>query len=101
MVRRIKTTDNNSLGTLVNIIVGCVNFEYAPNDSYENLLEWTKENLDPECYKILKATKICSPILAYRRAFDDRKFVESFSKKWPQNFILLGDSMCARYDTCM
>ena len=93
-IRRIKTTDNNSLGTLVTVIVCSVNSENVPNDSYENLLEWTKESLDPGCYTILKETKICSPILTYHRAFDDRKFVESVGKKWPQNFILLGDSMC-------
>ncbi|CAF1252538.1 unnamed protein product [Rotaria sordida] len=72
-IRIIKTIDNNSLGILATFGIDCVNFEYPPNDSYENLLEWTKENLDSEYYTILTKNK---------------------SKKWPQNYILLGDAMC-------
>lgn len=94
-IRTIETMDNNSLGTLSTISVACVNSEYPPNDSYENLLEWTKENLDPKCYTILKATKICSPLVPYRRAIDNRNYAESLGRKWPQNYVLLGDSMCA------
>ncbi|CAF1177439.1 unnamed protein product [Rotaria sordida] len=93
-IRMKKTTDKNSLGTLSTIAIHCVNFEYPPNDSYENLLEWAKENLTPELYLILKSTKVCSPLVPYRRAIDDRKYVELLGKKWPQNYILLGDAMC-------
>lgn len=93
-IRTIKTDDTNSLGTLSAIAINCVNYEYPPNDSYENLLEWANENLGPEYYAILKATKVYSPLIPYRRGINDRKFVESLGKEWPQNYILLGDAMC-------
>jgi 2-polyprenyl-6-methoxyphenol hydroxylase-like FAD-dependent oxidoreductase len=93
-IRTLKTMDENSLGVLAIIAVHCVNSEYPPNDSYENLLEWTKEHLDPEYYSILKSTKVHSPLVLYRRAIDDRKYVELLGKKWPQNYIILGDAMC-------
>lgn len=93
-IREIKTTDSNSLGLLSNFAVYCVNGEYPPNDSYENLLEWVKEYLSYDYYLILKSTKLLSPLLPYRRAYDDRKYVEKLGKKWPKNYILLGDSMC-------
>jgi hypothetical protein len=91
----IKTTDENSLGNLSAILINCVNSEYPPNDSYETFLNWTKEHLDPEYYLILKSTKICSPLIPYRRAINDRKYTELLGIKWPQNYILLGDAMCA------
>ncbi|CAF0878183.1 unnamed protein product [Rotaria sordida] len=93
-IREIKTMDENSLGTLSTLLVQCVNYEYPPNDSYENLLEWIKEKLGPECYSVFKSTKVCSPLVSYRRAIDDRKYVEQLGKKWPQNYVLLGDAMC-------
>ncbi|CAF1207148.1 unnamed protein product [Adineta steineri] len=93
-IRQIKTIDKNSLGTLATIAIHCVNSEYPPNDSYENLLEWTKENLDPEYYSILKATKVYSPLIPYRRVMNHRKYVELLGTKWPQNYVLLGDAMC-------
>ena len=93
-IRQIKSNDPNSLGLLSNFAVYCVNGEYPPSDSYENLLEWIKEYLPIDYYTILKSTKILSPLLPYRRAFNDRKYVELLGKKWPKNFILLGDSMC-------
>ncbi|CAF1181653.1 unnamed protein product [Rotaria sordida] len=93
-IRTIKTNDENSLGTLSTIAICCVNSEYPPNDSYENLLEWTEEYLDSEINSILKSTRVCSPLIPYRRAIDDRKYVELLGKKWPQNYILLGDAMC-------
>ncbi|CAF3941830.1 unnamed protein product [Rotaria sordida] len=93
-IRTIKTNDENSLGTLSTIGFGCVNSEYPPNDSYENLLEWAKEHLDNEINSILKSTRVCSPLIPYRRAIDDRKYVERLGKKWPKNYILLGDAMC-------
>ncbi|CAF1252821.1 unnamed protein product [Rotaria sp. Silwood1] len=93
-IREIKTIDDNSLGILATFGINCVNSEYPPNDSYENLLEWTKENLDPEYYTILEKTKVYSPLIPYRRAIDDRKYVELLGKKRPQNYILLGDAMC-------
>ncbi|CAF1439504.1 unnamed protein product, partial [Rotaria sordida] len=93
-IRTIKPTDTNSLGILSTNAVYCVNSEFSPNDSYENLLEWAKENLDFEYYTMLKATKVCGPLVSYRRVIDDRKYVELLGKKWPQNYILLGDSMC-------
>jgi hypothetical protein len=93
-IRQIKTTDQNSLGTLSTISAHCVNFEYSPNDSYENLLDWVREHLDSEYYSILKSTKVYSPLIPYRRAIDYRKYTELLGKKWPQNYILLGDAMC-------
>ncbi|CAF0847002.1 unnamed protein product [Adineta steineri] len=93
-IRQINTSDKNSLGLLSNFAVYCVNNEYPPNDSVENLLEWVKEYLPIDYYLILKSTNILSPLLPYRRAFDDRKYVELVGKNWPQNYILLGDSMC-------
>ncbi|CAF1095091.1 unnamed protein product [Rotaria sordida] len=93
-IREIKTMDENSLGTLSTLPLQCVNYEYPSNDSYENLLEWIKEKLDPECYSIFKSTKVCSPLVSYRRAIDDRKCVEQLGKKWPQNYVLLGDAIC-------
>ncbi|CAF2998678.1 unnamed protein product [Rotaria sp. Silwood2] len=94
-MRTIKTNDENSLRNLSTIAVHCVNAEYPPNDSYENLLEWAKEHLDSECNSILKSTKVCSPLVPYRRAINDRKYVELLGKKWPHNYILLGDGVCA------
>ncbi|CAF2893977.1 unnamed protein product [Rotaria sp. Silwood2] len=82
-IREIKTNDENSLGILLTIALHCVNSEYAPNDSYENILEWAKENLESEYYTVLKSTKVCSPLIPYRRAIDDRKYVELLDKKWP------------------
>jgi 2-polyprenyl-6-methoxyphenol hydroxylase-like FAD-dependent oxidoreductase len=93
-IREIKTTDENSLGTLSTIVVTCVNSEYPLNDSYENLLDWTKEHLNSGFHSILKSTKVRSPIIPYRRATDYRKYVELLGKKWPQNYIILGDAMC-------
>jgi hypothetical protein len=93
-IREIKSSDTNSLGLLSNFAVYCINGEYPPNDSYENLLEWVKEYLPIDYYLILKSTKLVSPLLPYRRAFDHRKYVELLGKKWPRNYILLGDSMC-------
>ncbi|CAF3949802.1 unnamed protein product, partial [Rotaria sp. Silwood1] len=75
-IHEIKTMDENSLGTLSTFTLQCANYEYPPNDSYENLLEWIKEKLDPEYYSIFKSTKVCSPLVSYRRAIDDRKCVE-------------------------
>ncbi|CAF4277962.1 unnamed protein product, partial [Rotaria sordida] len=93
-IREIKTMDENSLGTLSILLLQCVNYEYPPNDSYENLLEWIKEKSDPEYYSIFKSTKVCSPLVSYRRTIDDRKCVEQLGKKWPQNYVLLGDTIC-------
>ncbi len=93
-IREIKNSDPNSLGLLSNFAVYCVNGEYPPNDSYENLLEWVKEYLPIDYYFILKSTKLISPLLPYRRAFNHRKYVEILGNKWPRNYILLGDSMC-------
>ncbi|CAF3786113.1 unnamed protein product [Rotaria sp. Silwood1] len=93
-IRQIKSSDENSLGLISNFAVYCVNGEYPPNDSYENLLEWVKEYLPIDYYLILKSTKLLSPLLPYRRAFDDRKHVELLGRKWPRNYVLVGDSMC-------
>ena len=93
-IRKINNPEENSLGFLSNFAVYCVNGEYPPNDSYENLLEWVKEHLPNDYYLILKSTKLLSPLLPYRRAFDHRRYVHSLGQKWPKNFILLGDSMC-------
>ncbi|CAF0894832.1 unnamed protein product [Rotaria sordida] len=93
-IRILKTIDDSSLGTMTVFSINCVNSEYPPNDSYENLLEWVKENLDIEYYTILKQVKVYSQLIPYRRAIDDRKYVELLGKKWPQNYILLGDAMC-------
>lgn len=93
-IRTITTDDQSSLGTLSVIAFHTVNSEYPPNDSYENLLEWTQDHLDPEYYTILKSTKVCSPLVPHRHAIDDRKYVELLGKKWPRNYILLGDAMC-------
>lgn len=93
-IRKIKATDDNSLGTLSTIGIHCANNEYPPNDSFENLLEWVKDNLDSNIYSILKSTKVHSPLIPYRRAYDSRKYVESLGTKWPENFIILGDAMC-------
>ncbi|CAF3938779.1 unnamed protein product, partial [Rotaria sp. Silwood1] len=93
-IRVIKTNDENSLGNLSTITVHCVNSEFPPNDSYENLLEWAKDHLNSGFNSILKSTKVCSPLVPYRRAIDDRKYVELLGKKWPHNYILLGDAMC-------
>ncbi|CAM4916360.1 unnamed protein product [Rotaria socialis] len=87
-VRTIKSTDENSLGILSTIAVNCVNAEYPPNDSYENLLDWVKEHLDRDFTVILNSTKLCSPLVSHHRAIDDRKYVESLGKKWPRNYIL-------------
>ena len=92
-IRMLETTDENSLGTLATIVINCVNSEFPPNDSFEHLLEWAKENLDPDFYAILKSTKVHSPLLPYRRAIDDRKYVELLGKKWPRNYVMLGDAL--------
>lgn len=93
-IRKIEGSAPNSLGLLSNFAVYCVNGEYPPNDSYENLLEWVKEHLPIDYYLILKSTKLVSPLLPYRRAFDDRKYVEAIGHRWPRNYLLVGDSMC-------
>lgn len=93
-IRKIKPTDKNSLGTLSTVTVHCVNNQYPPNDSLDNLLDWLKENIDPIFYSILKSTKVSSPLVPHRRAFDHRKYVELLKNKWPENYILLGDATC-------
>ncbi|CAF1405913.1 unnamed protein product [Adineta ricciae] len=93
-IREIKSTDKNSLRMLSKIAIHCVNSEYPPSDSYEHLLEWVKERLDENFYSILKFTKVYSPLIPYHRVASHRKYVEVLKKKWPRNFILLGDSMC-------
>lgn len=93
-IRMLETTDENSLGMLATIVVNCVNSEFPPNDSYEHLLEWAEENLDLDSCAILKSTKVHSPLLPYRRAIDDRKYVELLGKKWPRNYVMLGDALC-------
>ena len=83
-MRMLNTTDENSLATLATIAVYCVNSEFPPNDSYEHLLEWAKENLDSEYYSILKSTKVYSPLVPYHRAINDRKYVELLGKNGPK-----------------
>ncbi|CAF3612622.1 unnamed protein product [Rotaria socialis] len=93
-ISTIKTEDKNSLGALSVIAFHSVNSECPPNDSYENLLDWTKEHLNSDYYTILKSTKVYSPLVPYRHAIDDRKYAELLGKEWPRNYILLGDAMC-------
>jgi 2-polyprenyl-6-methoxyphenol hydroxylase-like FAD-dependent oxidoreductase len=93
-IRQIQSLNPNSLNLISSFAVYCVNGEYPPNDSYENLLEWVKEYLPIDYYLILKSTELLSPLLPYRRAFNHRKYVELAGRQWPQNYILLGDSMC-------
>ncbi|CAF1353951.1 unnamed protein product [Rotaria magnacalcarata] len=93
-IRTIKTTGDNSSGILSTLGCHCVNSEFPPSDSYENLLEWAKDYLPSEYYTMLKSTKVIGPLVPYRRAINERKFVKSLGNKWPQNFILLGDTLC-------
>ncbi|CAF1552865.1 unnamed protein product, partial [Adineta ricciae] len=93
-IRKMQTSDENSLGLISNFAVYCVNGEYPPNDNFESLLEWAREHLPIDYYLIIKSTKVLSPLLPYRRAFDHRKYVERVGRKWPRNFLLLGDAMC-------
>ena len=93
-IRQIENPEENSLGILSNFAVYCVNGEYPPCDSFENLLDFVKEHLPQDYYTMLKSTKLLSPLLPYRKAFDYRKYVEHVGRQWPKNFILLGDSMC-------
>ncbi|UJR19295.1 hypothetical protein I4U23_022424 [Adineta vaga] len=93
-IRTIKGTDKRSLGTLSTVAINSNNSEYPPSDSYENLLEWAKDNLHSDFYTILKSTQVCSPLISYNRPIDYWKYVESLGEKWPENFILLGDAMC-------
>lgn len=93
-IRQIKTTEEDSLGSLSSAVVLCVNSEFPPNDSYENIVDWAKDNVDPRYHTILQASKLRSPIVPYRRATDHRKYLELIGKKWPQNYILLGDAIC-------
>ncbi|CAF1597275.1 unnamed protein product [Rotaria magnacalcarata] len=92
-MRTIKTANENSSGILSALICHCVNSEFPPNDSYENLLEWTKTHLPSEYYVMLKSTKVLGPLVPYRRAINQRKFLKSLGNKWPQNYILLGDAL--------
>ena len=94
-IRRLDKPEENSLGLLSNFAIYCMNEEYPPSDSFDNLLEWVKEHFPPDYYTILKSSQLRSPLLPYRRAFDQRKYVEAVGKRWPKNFLLLGDSMCA------
>ncbi|CAF4796953.1 unnamed protein product [Rotaria socialis] len=40
------------------------------------------------------------PLVPCRSANDDRKYVEILGKKWPQDYILLGDAMCVFNPQC-
>lgn len=93
-VRKTQPTGENSLGTLSTVTLHCVNAEYPPNDSYENLLAWAKENLDDGYYCMLKSMNVRSPLVPFRHLITDRKLVETLGKQWPQNYVLLGDAMC-------
>lgn len=94
-IRRLFTGEENSLGFLANFAVYCLNGEYPPDDSFENLLQWVKEHLPSDYYSMLKSTEVRSPLLTYRGAFDQRKYVERVGRRWPKNFVLVGDSMCS------
>ncbi|CAF1126374.1 unnamed protein product [Adineta steineri] len=93
-IRTIKTTNENSLGTISTIAINSNNSEYPPIDSFANLLEWVKDNLHSDFYTILKSTKVHGPLATYNGPIDYRKYVEVLEKKWPENFVLLGDAMC-------
>ncbi|CAF4261245.1 unnamed protein product [Rotaria socialis] len=60
----------------------------------ENSSEWAKDHLPSEYYAMIKSTEVLDPLVPYRRAIDERKFVESLGNEWPQNYILLGDTLC-------
>ena len=94
-IRQLPTGEKNSLGFLSNFAVYCLNGEYPPDDSFENLLQWVKEHLPADYYSMLKSTEVRSPLLAYRGAFDQRRYVEKVGRRWPKNFVLVGDSMCS------
>ncbi|CAF1025250.1 unnamed protein product [Rotaria sordida] len=49
---------------------------------------------DQNSLGILTACAIAFPIIPNRHAIDERKYVEVLGKKWPQNYVLLGDAMC-------
>ncbi|CAF3441230.1 unnamed protein product [Rotaria socialis] len=59
-----------------------------------DLCEWAKDHLPSEYYAMIKSTEVLDPLVPYRRAIDERKFVESLGNEWPQNYILLGDTLC-------
>ena len=94
-IRRIPIEEENSLGLLSNFAIYCVNGEYPPHDSYDQLLRWVKEHYHSDYYQILKSSELVSPLLSYRGAFDDRKYVEQLGQQWPKRFLLLGDAMCS------
>ena len=93
-IRTIKTTNEDSLGTISTIAINSNNSEYPPTDSFESLIEWAKDNQHSDLYTILKSTTAYGPLISYNRPIDYRKYVESLGNKWPANFILLGDAMC-------
>lgn len=94
-IRQIPIEDENSLGFLSNFAIYCVNGEYPPHHSYDELLQWVKEHFHSDYYQIIKSSQLISPLLSYRGAFDHRKYVEKLGQKWPKRFLLLGDSMCS------
>lgn len=91
----IKTPDENSLGNLSIVGIYGISEDYPPNDSYESLLDWAKDHLTAETNLVLKATKVCGPLISFHRANNDRKYVEALGKTWPKNYVLVGDSMCS------
>ncbi|CAF1490703.1 unnamed protein product [Adineta ricciae] len=90
----MKETDERPWGTLSTVAINSNNSEYPPSDSYENLLDWAKDNLQSDFYTILNSTIVCSPLISYNLQNDYRKCVEVLGEKWPRNFILLGDALC-------
>ena len=94
-IRKIPCEQENSLGLLSNFAIYCINGEYPPHDSYENLLQWVKDHFHSDYYQILQSSELMSPLLSYRGAFDHRKYVERLGKQWPKHFLLLGDAMCS------
>ena len=66
--------NSKSLGFLSNFAICCLNGEYPPDDSYENLLQWVEKYFPHDYYLILKSSELISPLISYRGAIDDRKY---------------------------
>ena len=75
------------------VSLGGLNEEYPPTDE-AGFLEFARKLPTPTLAEALKDAKPVSPIVGYRIAGSRQRHYEKLERR-PENFILLGDAVCA------
>ncbi|MSP12071.1 MAG: 2-polyprenyl-6-methoxyphenol hydroxylase-like oxidoreductase [Chloroflexi bacterium] len=66
---------------------------YPPIDA-PGFLEFARSLTEPVIYEAINAAEPISPIYGYRRTENRWRHYEEMAR-WPENFLLMGDAMCA------